>query len=156
MDAAVREMPEFRVAYVRRMGPYGKETCGAAFGELMQWAGPRGLIGKGAMLGVYWDNPEVTPPERCRVDACVEVPEGTVPEGQVALQTIGGGPHAVCHFEIQGNSFQQAWEDAFGWLVSSGHECDERPCYELYHNNAEEHPEGKWIFDICIPLKGTG
>ena len=27
------------------------------------------------------------------------------------------------------------------------------PCYELYHNNGEEDPEGKWIFDICIPLK---
>jgi AraC family transcriptional regulator len=153
MNAEVREMPEYNVAYVRKMGPYGKETCEQAFGELMQWAGPRGLLSSSAMLGVYWDNPDVTPPEKCRTDACIIVPVGTSPEGQIGLQIISGGPYAVCHFEIQSDNFQQAWEDAFAWLISSGYECDDRPCYELYHNNANEHPEGKWIFDICIPLK---
>jgi AraC family transcriptional regulator len=153
MNAEVRVMPEYNVAYVRKMGAYGKETCEQAFGELVQWAGPKGYLSSGTMLGVYWDNPEVTPPEKCRVDACISVPLGTFPEGQIGVQLISGGPYAVCHFEINADSFQQAWEDAFSWLVSSGYECDDRPCYELYHNNAEEHPEGKWIFDICIPLK---
>lgn len=154
MNAEVREMPEYHVAYVRKIGPYNKETCEEAFGEMMQWAGPRGYLASGVMLGVYWDNPEVTPPEKCRIDACVSVPRGTMPEGQVGIQIINGGPYAVCHFEIEAQSFQQSWEDAFAWLVTSGYECDDRPCYELYHNtSAAEHPEGKWIFDICIPLK---
>lgn len=153
MNVEVREMPEYNVAYVRKMGPYGKETCEQAFGELMQWAGPRGHLASGVMLGVYWDNPEVTPPEKCRVDACVSVPHGTAPGGQFGMQIISGGTYAVCHFEIKADNFQQSWEDAFAWIVSSGYECDDRPCYELYHTSAEDHPEGKWIFDICIPLK---
>jgi AraC family transcriptional regulator len=153
MNAEIKEMPEYNVAYVRRLGPYGKETCQQAFGELMRWAGPRGYLKSGVMLGVYWDNPEVTPAEKCRVDACVSVPEGTAPEAPVEIQTIVGGPHAVCRFEISGDSFQNAWEEAFAWLVNGGYECEDRPCYELYHNDAREHPEGKWIFDICIPLK---
>ena len=153
MNEEVREMSEYNVAYVRKIGPYGKETCEEAFGELMQWAGPLGYLSSGAMLGVYWDNPDVTPSEKCRIDACISVPHGTAPEGQVGIQTIRGGPYAVCHFEIQADCFQQAWEDAFGWLVNSGYECDDKPCYELYHNNAADHPEGRWIFDICIPLK---
>ena len=153
MNAEVKEMPEYCVAYVRKMGAYGKETCEQAFIELMQWAGPRGYLASGAMLGLYWDNPEVTLPDKCRTDACISVPVGTVPEGQIGLQTISGGPYAVCHFEIKTDSFQQAWEDAFTWLVNGGYECADLPCYELYHNNAEDHPEGKWIFDICIPLK---
>lgn len=153
MNAEIKEMPEYNVAYVRRLGPYGKETCEQAFGELMRWAGPRGYLKSGVMLGVYWDNPEVTPPEKCRVDACVTVPEGTVPEAPVEIQTIVGGPHAVCHFEIRGDSFQNAWEEAFAWLVNGGYECEDRPCYELYHNDPKDHPEGKCTFDICIPLK---
>ncbi len=153
MNAEVREMPEYNVAYVRKLGPYGKETCEQAFGELMQWAGPRGHLNSGQMLGVYWDNPDITPAEKCRVDACISVPLGTVPEGQIGIQTINGGPYAVCHFEIKSDSFQQSWEDAFAWLVNSGYECHDKPCYELYHSNAADHPEGKWIFDICIPLK---
>ncbi|MCP3943503.1 MAG: AraC family transcriptional regulator [Desulfobacteraceae bacterium] len=153
MNAEIREMPEYHVAYVRKTGPYGKETCEQAFDELMQWAGPMGYLASGVMLGVYWDNPDVTPPEKCRVDACISVPYGTATKGPVDIQTIKGGLYAVCHFEIQDDGFQQAWEDAFEWLVNGGYECDEIPCYELYHKSAADHPEGKWIFDICIPLK---
>jgi len=153
MKAEVREMPDYHVAYARKMGPYGKETSEAAFGELTRWAGPRGHLESGTTLGVYWDNPEVTPPAKCRVDACVTVPAGTNADAPIGTQTISGGPHAVCHFEIATNSFHQAWDDAFTWLVKKGYECDDRPCYELYHQCAEEHPEGKWVFDICIPLK---
>lgn len=153
MNAEVREISEYNVAFVRKMGPYGKNTCEQAFAELTRWAGPRGYLASGVMLSVYWDNPEVTSPEKCRVDACVSVPQGTVPEGQIALQKIKGGLYAVCHFEIQSDSFQQAWDDAFTWLVNSGYGCGDKPCYELYHNNAADHPEGKWVFDICIPLK---
>ncbi|MBU1565719.1 MAG: AraC family transcriptional regulator [Proteobacteria bacterium] len=153
MHAEVREMPEYYVAYVRKMGPYGKETCEQAFAELMQWAGPEGHLASGVLLAIYWDNPEVTAPEKCRVDACVGVAKNTATRGQIGMQTISGGPHAVCRFELRDDGFHQAWEDAFVWLVNSGYECDDRPSYELYHNTAEEHPEGKWIIDICIPLR---
>jgi AraC family transcriptional regulator len=73
MNAELRKTPEHYVAYVRKMGPYGKETCKQAFGELAQWAGPRGYLSSGVMLAVYWDNPIVTSPSKCRVDACVSV-----------------------------------------------------------------------------------
>ena len=155
MNAEVKEMPEYNVAYVRKIGPYNKATCEQAFAEIAHWAGPRGYLAPAAVLGLYWDNPEVTAPDKCRVDACVLVPPGTKPEGQIAVQTIKGGLYGVCHFELKTDSFQQAWEDAFTWLVNSGYECGDKPCYELYHNHAAEHPEGKWIFDICIPLKSN-
>ena len=155
MKAEVTEMPEYNVAYVRKLGPYNKATCEQAFNELAQWAGPRGHMATGAVLQVYWDNPEVTAPEKCRVDACVSVPQGTAVEGQIALQTIKGGAYGVCHFETKSDSFQQSWEDAFQWLVDSGYECSDKPCYELYHNNVADDPEGKWKFDICIPLKSA-
>ena len=153
VNAEVREMPEYNVAYVRKVGPYVRETCEPAFAELLQWAGPRNYLGPGKMFAIYWDNPDVTPPEKCRFNTCIIVPEGIVPEGHVFTQTISGGPYAVCHFEIKPDSIQQAWEDAFVWICGSGYECNDTPCYEIYHNNAAEHPEGKWILDICIPLK---
>lgn len=153
MKAEIRELPDFFVAYVRKIGPYGKETCGQAFDELLRWAGPKHLLGKAPVFGVYWDNPKITSPENCRIDACVGVPSGTTTEGPVGLQTIPGGSYAVCGFELDENGFRQAWDEAFAWLVAKGYQCDDKPCYELYHNNAAEHPEGKWIVDVCIPLK---
>lgn len=153
MNAEIKEMPEHHVAFVRKVGPYGPEVVGAAFGELMQWAAPKGLVGPGTLLGVYWDNPEITPPDKCRTDACVQIPKEMEPTGQVAVQTLPGGPHAVCRAEVTAQEFKKAWEDAYVWLTQSGREPGESPCYEVYYNNAEEHPEKKWIVDICIPLK---
>ena len=153
MKAEVKERPDQRVAYARKIGAYGKETCEQAFGEILHWAGPKGYLQAGGVYMMYWDNPEVTPPEKCRVDACVAIPDGIVPEGQIGVQFISGGPYAICHFEICADSFKQSWEEAFAWLVNSGYECEDKPCYEFYANDGSTHPEGKWIFDICIPLK---
>jgi AraC family transcriptional regulator len=153
MKAAVKEMPTYHVAYVRKMGPYNQETSEAAFGELAIWAGPRGFLASGVMLGVCWDNPEVTPSEKCRLDACISVPRKIAPDGPVGFQTIAGGPYAVCRFEIATDGFKQAWEAAFTWLVNSGYECADRPCYERYHGHPDDHPGGRWRVDICIPLK---
>lgn len=150
MKAEVKEMPAWHVAYVRKLGPYGKATAEAAFGELMRWAGPRGLIGPAPMLGVYWDNPEVTAPDKCRTDACLAVPAGTQPEAPVALQDIEGGPHAVCEFNLPPTDFSAAWEEAFRWVVDRGLECADRPCYERYYDDCSG-PTCR--FDICIPLK---
>ena len=150
MKAETKTMPAWHVAYARKMGPYGKATAEAAFGELMRWAGPRGLVGKGPMLGMYWDNPEVTAPGRCRTDACLPVPPGTPVEAPIALQEIAGGPYLVCEFNVPITGFGAAWEEAFRGLVERGLECADRPCYELYHDDCT----GRTCrFDICIPLK---
>ncbi|NLB64872.1 MAG: AraC family transcriptional regulator [Lentisphaerae bacterium] len=145
----VKNMPLWHVAYMRRLGPYGKATCEAAFRELMRWAGPRQLLGQGPMLGIYWDNPEVTAPANCRVDACLVVPEGTRVEPPVALQDVPGGPHLVCEFNLPPTDFTAAWTDAFQYLVQQGYECAERPCYELYYDDCSG---ATCRFDICIPL----
>ena len=150
MNAIVKEMPAWHVAYARKIGPYGKAVCEAAFGELMRWAGPRGLIGHGPMLGMYWDNPEVTAPEQCRTDACLPVPPGTKVDAPIALQEIAGGPYLVCEFDVPITGFGAAWEETFRTVVDRGLECADQPCYELYHDDCM----GKTCrFDVCVPLK---
>ena len=39
------------------------------------------------------------------------------------------------------------------WLPESGYEPDDRPCFEICHNDPKEHPEGKFVVDLCVPLK---
>ncbi|MCW7753881.1 AraC family transcriptional regulator [Desulfobotulus sp. H1] len=153
MKGSIEQIPAYRVAYIRKMGAYGHEICEQAFGELMTWAGPRGYLEAGTVLGVYWDNPEITPPEKCRMDACITLPDPAEPDGDISVQQLRGGPYAVCRFEIANADFPKAWNEAFIWFMEQGYACDDSPCYERYHTSPEEHPEGKWIVDICMPLK---
>lgn len=150
----VKELPELLVAYVRHIGPY--HLIGEAFGRLMRWAGPRGLLRfpETKSLAVYRDSPDTTEKEKLRSDACITVPEGTKVDGEVGLMRIPGGTFAVGRFEIAGNQFGEAWDALMGgWLPGSGYQPDDRMCYEVYLNDHEQHPQKKFIIDICEPVK---
>jgi len=152
MKVEVKDLPGWRVAYARRMGPYGPETCGGAFEAISRWAGPRGLLGpKAVSIGISLDDPSVTPPAKCRYDACVVVDEKVQAEGEIGIQTLPGGKYALYRTRCGINGFGQAWNDAYGvWLPQSGYQCDERPCFELYHDCQEK---GMYEFSVCIPVK---
>lgn len=154
----VKEVPEMPVAYVRHIGPYAgnAKLFKELFGKLMSWAGPRGLIRfpETRMVTLYYDNPEITDESRLRVDACISVPQETPAEGEIGRMTIPGGKYAVAHFEISPDQYGDAWNAVYGgWLPESGYVPDDRPCFELYLNDSEQHPEGKHIVDIYAPVK---
>ncbi len=154
MTVEVKEMPELHVAYCRHMGSYHR--VGQAFEKLMRWAGPRGLLQfpKTQMLGVYHDDPEITDPSKLRSSACITVPDGTVVDGEIGAMTVPGGKFAVARFQISPEQFGEAWDEVMGkWMPESGYQPDDRPCYELYLNDPKTHPEGKFILDLCVPIK---
>lgn len=157
LAAELREMPVSKAATIRRIGSYA-ESCPSAFAQLLAWASGRFILGPGTLMAFYWDNPEITPPERCRFDCCLTLPKGSAREkpaheSEIRIQEIGGGTWAFCRFETAPQGIKPAWESAFRWLVENGYECRPLPCAEIYLNDARFHPEGTWIIDIAIPLQ---
>ena len=68
------DMPAYRVAYKRVVGPYGLKNNEVVFKKLFKWAYLQFNTDKIMALGIIWDNPGVTVPEQCRYDACITVP----------------------------------------------------------------------------------
>jgi len=153
----VKDMPDLHVAYVRHTGPYqGEEALfQRLFEKLMMWAGPRELLQpETQMLCAYHDDPDVTSADKLRTSVCITIPEGTPVDGEIGEMLIPGGRFAVARFELLPHEYQLAWDTLFGsWLPQSGYQPDDRLCYELYQPPPEQHPEGKHVVDICIPVK---
>lgn len=149
----IKEMPAMNLVYCRHMGDFAK--IGEAYGKLMQWAGPRGLLNNPNFksVTVYHDDPSVTKIENVRQSACITVEGNVKTEGEFGNLTIPGGKYVVGRFEINDTQFTESWNSVCVWLSESGYQPDDRNAYELYHNNHEEHPEKKFILDICIPVK---
>jgi AraC family transcriptional regulator len=157
-NVEIKEIPELHVAYVRHVGPYqgDEELFARLFGKLMAWAGPRGLVRypETQMLTLYYDNPDITDESRLRTDVCITVPEDTQVEGEIGKTKVPAGKYAVAHFEIAPDQYANAWDTLYGgWLPDSGYQPDDGPCFELYLNDPQQHPEGKHIVDICVPVK---
>ena len=158
IQVEVKDMPAWDVAYVRHIGPYQGDSAlfEGLMNKLMRWAGPRGLIRfpETQMLSVYYDDPEITDNAKLRVDMCITVPEDTQVDGEIGKMTIPGGRYAVGRFELLKEEYGEAWKFIFGeWLPESGYQPDDRPSFEMYLNNPEEHPEKKCIVNICVPVK---
>jgi len=154
----VQQMDPRNVAYVRHVGPYAGDAglFERLFGKLMAWAGPRDLLRSPDMelLAVYHDDPGVTDEEKLRMSICLKVPQGTEVSGEVGNMTIAGGKYAVGRFEIHTDQYPQAWAAMMGgWLPESGYQPDDHPCFERYIKSPDDHPEGKCVTDICIPVK---
>lgn len=154
----VKEMPEFHVAYVRHIGPYkgDSQLFEDLFEKLMRWAGPRGLLRfpETKVLSVYHDDPKITDEDKLRTSACITVPQDAAVEGEIGKMTVSGGAFAVASFEINANEYEDSWNLVMGgWMPESGYQPDDRLCYEIMYNNPKEHPEGKHVVDICVPVK---
>jgi AraC family transcriptional regulator len=154
----VRDLPDFHVAYIRHIGPYkgDGQLFGRLFGRLCQWAGPRGLLNfpETKMLSIYHDPPDITDDEKLRLSVSISVPDDTKVDGEIGKMKITGGKYAVANFELAEDEYSEAWEAIYGkWLPQSGYQPDDKPCYELYLNDPETHPEKKCIVDIHVPVK---
>lgn len=152
-DFEIKEMPVMKAIYVRHTGEFYQ--IGNAYEKLFRWAGPRGLLNfpETKTLTLYHDDPKVTDMEKVRQSACLIVNKDVKVEGEVGKLDIKAGKYVVGHFEISPDEFTKAWDATCLWLSESGFQPEDGSPYELYHNNHEEHPEKKFIVDICIPVK---
>ncbi len=148
----IKQMPELNLIYCRHMGAFNQ--IGQAYEKLFKWAAPRGLVTAATKtVTVYHDDPAITTINKVRQDASILIEGNVKVEGEIGKSTVPAGKYAVGHFEIKETEFEQAWNTMCAWLTESGYQPADSPTYEYYHNDYNEHPEHKFIVDICIPVK---
>jgi len=145
-----KQFEQGTLAYIRVTGPYG-ENYEQALSKLYQWAAVEG-VADATCISIYHDNPELTPPEKCRTDICLMVPESVKVSGDVELQVFPGGAYGTMRKTITDKSqYGPAWNEHISQIVELGIEMDDRPCFELYHSYDNE----KEIADVsfCSAIK---
>ncbi len=149
----IKTLPKMQLAYVSHKGDFSK--IGNAYGKLMNWAGMTGLLGspETKTVTIYHDDPNEVGMENVRQSACVTLKNSIEPGEGIGLRETVNGNYAVGRFEINFTEFGDSWKSVFTELESKGHEHNGEDCFEIYHNNYQEHPEKKCIVDICIPVK---
>lgn len=155
MNILLKELPEYDVAYVRKVGSY-LETRDA-WEKLMQWAFKNELYRpQHYFIGISLDDPEVVEEASCRYDACVTLPDGFIlkDNSDVKFRKLSGGLYALYQFYDSGDKLGIAYQSIFGqWLPNSEYDADDRQCLEFCMNNPFEDPEGKCKVDLYIPIR---
>jgi AraC family transcriptional regulator len=152
MNVIVKDMPEYRVATVRHVGPYMQIS--QAFARLGHIAGPAGLIGPGTiMLAMYYDDPETTPPADLQSDAALTIPDdAALPDG-LSESHLAAGPYATTTHIGPYEELGDVWARFMGeWLPASGRRMAEGASYEIYRNTPMDVPREQLVTELYMPL----
>ncbi len=153
MEVKIVRRERERIAFVRHVGPY--DRCAQAWARLLSRLGPDGWVGADAtMLGVCHDDPDVTPPEKIRYDACVTVADRFEPEGDIGLQTLPAGDYAMTTHQGPYAELGRTYSLLCGeWIPRSGRLLRGAPCLEIYLNDPEGTEPEELLTDIYVPLE---
>ncbi|HEV3164646.1 MAG TPA: AraC family transcriptional regulator [Isosphaeraceae bacterium] len=153
MDVRIETVSPRRVAFMRHFGPY--RQVGETWEKLMAWAGPKELVGPQTMVvGVAHDDPDVTPTDKIRYDACITVDDTFKPEGGVGVQQVGGGDYAITTHRGPYETVSQTIARLCGeWLPASGREARSAPSFAVHRNSPYDTAPENLLTDIYLPLE---
>jgi AraC family transcriptional regulator len=153
MNVKIQTIKPLRVAFLRHVGPYS--AVGETWDRFLPILGKDGWLGgRSMLLGVCHDDPEVTPPDKIRYDACLTVGETFTPDGEIGVQVIAGGPYAVTTHYGPYAGLGETYIRLLGhWLPRSGRELRASPCFEVYLNDPQTTEPEDLLTDIYAPLK---
>ena len=150
MTYQIKEMSKSRIAYMRRVGPYGEGNYDL-LKKFKEWAKANGLFTESAViLGISQDNPATTTPESCRYDVGVVVSEDfTITDADVNVVELSGGRYAVFTIDHTAEAIQKAWGEIFVQLSAESQQPDvSRPILERYIPAMI----AKHLCEICVPV----
>jgi AraC family transcriptional regulator len=154
MNVTIETRPALRVATVRHVGPY--QRISEAFARLGELAGAARLLPppRPAMIAIYHDDPDSTPPEQLRSDAGLIVPEdAALPPGLVEHRLPAGRWARTTHegpYDLLGDTWSRFMGD---WLPKSGHRVGPGSSYELYLNTPENAAPGELRTELYLSLE---
>ncbi|MEC0302114.1 AraC family transcriptional regulator [Terribacillus saccharophilus] len=148
MKVKIENIPTYRIAYFRRVGPYGAANY-QTMQRLKEWAAAEKLLSDTSIiLGISQDNIESTAPQKCRYDAALVVPED-FQDDEALIGDLRGGKYICITVQHTVEAMKQAWADIFQELSNHGLEIDSRPTFERFTTEMlREH-----YCEICIPIK---
>lgn len=150
MDITIEKIPPYRIAYIRRVGPYGNNNV-QTMEEIKKWARANHLFDEETViLGIAQDNPKITEPENCRYDTCVVVSNNfSSNDDFVNIGNIVGGKYAVFKIDHTAEAVQKAWIEIFPELSEKGYQFDNtRPIIERYAVKMINNH----FCEICVPV----
>lgn len=150
MTYQIEEMPKSRIAYMRRVGPYGADNY-ALMKKFKEWAKANGLfIASAVILGISQDSPAVTPLENCRYDVGIIVSKSfKTTDTDVNVAELPGGKYAVFTIDHTAEAIQKAWSEIFVKLSTENQQLDvSRPILQRYIPAMID----KHLCEICVPV----
>ncbi|MDH4442721.1 MAG: AraC family transcriptional regulator [Rhizobium sp.] len=151
----LESLPERRCAGIDHAGSYMQidHAMGKLFVELSRRSA---LPAQPAMIGVFFDDPDLVAEQTLRSRACMPVSQPVAIDAPLVETVLRGGCYARLSYKGPYADMRGAYRWLLGvWLPASGYEPDDAPIFEAYLNDPREVPPAELRTDIHLPLKAA-
>ncbi|WP_151172747.1 AraC family transcriptional regulator [Pseudoalteromonas ruthenica] len=153
MNVEIKDLDTQRVCTLASQRGYEPESIYNAWDKIIEWATNNGIkADEQQRFAFAFDNPTVTPEDRCRYSASIVVGENVSIKPPFSPSEIPKGKYAVAYFKGSPEETIQAQLGIYSdWLPNSGVEPDNFPMLERYLNDARV--DGYVEMEIYVKLK---
>lgn len=141
--------------YYKMQGAYQTLDYGTAWETLWAQIKAQGLFTKGIKhIGLPYDDPKVTDPDKTRYDACLTIHKPAKPSEDVGVKTLEGGKFAMFLYQGSYKHFEQVYDYIFNdWLLNSEYELRDDTTRERYISHPDRVAEDKLKTEFYIPIQ---
>jgi DNA gyrase inhibitor GyrI len=140
------------LVYIRIIGQYGeKEPYETAWNKLLRFLDDNQALSKDTrLIGISFDDPNVTKSKQCRFYACASVQKKMIPNGPFGTIQLQRGKYAVYTLKGSYSGLQELYNNIsinFPYSIRHG------LTFEEYLNCPNETKEENLLTKIFIPIK---
>ena len=156
MKINIIDFPARKVIYQRLIGEYGSGVQ-AAFAQLQVFVTNKEIVTAEPVV-INWDNPEITPADKCRTDVCLTLlSEGVNVSSYNAspynTELIEAGSHAVIRAILtQHHEYELAWQQLFQQVFEQNYKLADRPCFKIMHLETSDPKNGLFDVSFCVAI----
>ncbi len=153
MKVKLENIQEKRIAYLTSENGYKLDSIYDTWDRIIHWVKLKGIDSKmNERFGICYDNPSITPEEKCRYDAAIVVNSDVEVTLPYRLSVIPMGKYAIAYYKDDADKISNFMTELCShWLPSSGYEPDDYPPIFNYLNDSRE--DNYVEMDVYIKIK---
>ena len=152
----IKQLSERKIAYIRVTDAFKEGLVISAFAKLIDWSKDVDLFESETIFGMSKDDPEVTPKEKYRYEACITLPKDfkVSIDSQVQVTILPACKYAFTKVSGDINLVAAGINYLFDiWLINSDYECETQPGLEVFLDKENVCNWSHFDLQIGIPVK---
>jgi effector-binding domain-containing protein len=132
----IEDRKENDLAYIEFVGQYDKVPWDELIPKLFEWAKVQKVMPGFFPLGIYYDDPKLVTPEKCRSEVGITFKGHAIEADGIKIKHLPAQKMATVSFKGPGSEYHKAYRGLQEWIEGKGHQvCG--PCIEVYSKRPE-------------------
>lgn len=151
IEPEIVQMPPINAYYIRHQG-YNR-SMKQTWQKLYAWTLSNDIKAY-EQIGLYHDNPSITPHDACQYIACIKTNQEGLQNARLPSFVIFGGTYAKFDLKgVYGDLLKLIQWVFLEWLPQSGFETTTKPFYVIYHKNHFLNKSGKFDISFYVSIQ---